>query len=69
MRVISETALRHVMQAIVAAAHSSTDHNGVKVPPATIEEPQLRSAALVALFVTTGEAVVTEIPRMDRRTG
>lgn len=69
MLVIPETTLRHVMASLVTGAQGTADVNGNRAHLKTIEESTLRSAALIALFVITGQPVVTEIPKMDRRTG
>lgn len=57
MLVADTKALLDLQAAIVAATHSITDERGGRVILSTINDRQLRSAALVAMQVALGEVV------------
>lgn len=57
MIVISALALKDLMTKIVGTTHQLTDTAGNPQVMATITEPQLRQAALVALQIATGESI------------
>ena len=57
MIVVPEIVLKMLMTQVVEATHSLTDTGGAPHIAQTINEPQLRMAALVAIQLALGEAV------------
>lgn len=57
MIVCGEYTLKALMTEIVGATHELTDTAGDPQVMSTIAEPQLRTAALVALQIATGQTI------------
>jgi len=57
MLIVSPTALRNLMTALVNATHGMTDTAGERVVMSTIDDRALRAAALAGLMMTTGKVV------------
>lgn len=62
MLIVHETMLRHLISAVVASAHSLRDHNGDLPTLGTMSEQQLRTAAITALSIATGQTIDTVVP-------
>lgn len=67
MLVVSTPTLNTLIQDIASRAREITDHNGGTVILPTINEDALRSAALAALFIATGEVIWPADQKIDLR--
>lgn len=67
MLVIPVAVLSEVMQVLVQATHHLTDLAGERKQLSTIDERRLRSAALAALLVATGDSVMPGDERITVR--
>lgn len=67
MLIVSTPSLSGLIQDIASRAREVTDHNGDQVVLPTINDRQLRAAALVALSIATGEIIWPADQKIDVR--
>lgn len=67
MLIAASSVLTALEQDIASRARDVTDHNGKPVILPTISPAQLRSAAITALFIATGQVIWPADQKLDLR--